>query len=195
MTVYKIPEKWQIAWIAGIVEGEGCIHIPLTPKPGWVRPTLGVSMTDFDVLQRLQSWTGVGSLAEVKKRRHQTKRIWYWHVGKQKDVLWLVRLLLPYFCSRRRAKAESVIQLLEETQRNSGLGRGRQHRIKTCCSKGHKYTSQNTYVSSQGARQCRECKRQAFNRWKAKDPEHARVTIRHAQRRYRERQRQITKAA
>lgn len=38
-------------------------------------------------------------------------------------------------------------------------------REKTHCTHGHRYTSENTYVTPDGWRQCRVCKREAFRRY------------------------------
>jgi hypothetical protein len=38
----------QIAWIAGIIEGEGCIWVGR--QKNWKRTVLNVSMTDYDVI-------------------------------------------------------------------------------------------------------------------------------------------------
>jgi hypothetical protein len=41
-------------------------------------------------------------------------------------------------------------------------------RLKTHCPQGHAYDADNTYIRSNGWRQCKECKRAGVRKWRAK---------------------------
>ena len=94
-------EPTEAAWVAGIIEGEGCIV--------WYRDQarIQVKMTDHDVIERLQAWTGLGTVRE-EKRPANRKRIWKWVVGPQEDFLALAEQIEPYLLARRAARLREV---------------------------------------------------------------------------------------
>jgi len=175
----------QVAWIAGLVEGEGCISVGSCH--GWQRASVSVAMTDYDVILRLQQWSGVGCITAARRIAGK-KQAWVWTVNKQVDLADLLSKIFPFLCSRRQAKAQSALDLLNEKMQSGGLGRGRFHRSKTQCRNGHIFSDENTYTSKRGTRCCRICRRESVKRWVTKDPEKARLAHRDGTRRFRERQ-------
>ncbi len=90
-TATVCPTALDIAWGAGIIEGEGCIH---TRKFYYTKATKGkparrhkpqleivVAMTDLDTIDRLQKMFG-GRLGERKrtKKMQSYKDFYYWQV-------------------------------------------------------------------------------------------------------------------
>lgn len=64
----------------------------------------------------------------------------------------------------RAAKGLTYEQVIDPIRRKSidglaigGLANGARQRARTHCKRGHEFTPENTYVSKQGFRQCREC--------------------------------------
>lgn len=94
--------KEQIAWAAGIVEGEGYLHT--TGR----NVRLEVMMNDKDVLERLQEWFG-GVIMGPYFYSHQTHPSWRWGLYRQEHVRPALRSMLPWFGSRRAAKAHEVL--------------------------------------------------------------------------------------
>lgn len=66
----------QIGWIAGIFEGEGCIHYTKARNA----PTMTMQMTDRDVLQRFHALVG-GTLygKPCREGTEETKAVWRWN--------------------------------------------------------------------------------------------------------------------
>lgn len=93
----------QTAWVAGIVEGEGSIS--WVGKQG-VR--VKVAMTDEDVVRRLLTYTGVGTVGGPYDGTNKPR--WSWYVGAKEDVWWLLMALLPWFGERRTARAIEAIE-------------------------------------------------------------------------------------
>jgi hypothetical protein len=87
-----------IAWLAGIIEGEGTFGRKGHPA-GQVR----VQMTDEDVIDRLHSLTGVGAVHSRGKPAEHCRPVWEWSVIRRGNVLALHQLIAPLLLSRRRA--------------------------------------------------------------------------------------------
>lgn len=102
------PSECQIAWAAGLFEGEGCLHIEaqrFSQPFGHICASL--ASTDRDVVERFVRIIGVGSVARFKTPPGN-KPAWRWSVrsGKAEEV---IRLLMPYFGERRFAKARELL--------------------------------------------------------------------------------------
>ncbi len=99
----------QIAWAAGVFEGEGCIYI-LKCRPHCAN--LQVSMTDLDILQRLQQLFG-GNIYEKKKQQPHHKPLWTWQLARKKEIAKVLTQLLPWFGERRAYKALNTLDHLD----------------------------------------------------------------------------------
>jgi hypothetical protein len=99
-------EAW--AWVAGLLEGEGW----LSPGPATHarKVKLGVSSTDWDVLDRLHVLTGAGSIYPVKRRRETWKPAWQWTVSNRRDVHGILNQILPWLGERRSERARYVLR-------------------------------------------------------------------------------------
>lgn len=92
-----------IAWAAGLFEGEGCIHLN-SQRYLWV----SLASTDQDVLERFCRIVGVGSARPKKKARPHHKPSWQWQVTGGKGVH-VLRMLLPELGERRGAAAKDAL--------------------------------------------------------------------------------------
>lgn len=94
----------QLAWLAGLLEGEGCFY-----REGG-RPAIAVNMTDRDVVERAAILAGGYRVSEKRapsdlaRRRRPSYRF---RVTGPKAVA-LMRALHPYMGSRRREKIEEL---------------------------------------------------------------------------------------
>ena len=98
-----------LAWAAGIYEGEGSVYI-LPHKRSCAN--LQISMTDLDILQRLQNLFG-GSIYAKKKQKVHHKQGWTWQLSKKKDIYKTLSLLLPWLGERRSFKALNTFDHLD----------------------------------------------------------------------------------
>ena len=108
----------EIAWLAGLFEGEGCIT---TAKKANHRSGnqrfLVIKMTNEDVVRKAHRIAGVGKLYgpyravnnKVRDTSHY-KPFWQWAVFARDEVLYIGNALLPHLGERRRAK---MIEALE----------------------------------------------------------------------------------
>jgi len=103
----------EIAWAAGLFEGEGCItKQPRRPH----QPRLQLASTDRDVVEQFREVIGCGSISLMSRSERLTenpKPIWAW-VAVSNSAVQVLHELLPYLGKRRSAKAREVIALREE---------------------------------------------------------------------------------
>lgn len=111
----------ELAWCAGILEGEGCFSVQHLTSSGGV-PYVGISvlcqMTDEDVINRLQVLIGGTISTHQKKKRSPTGRLpklqYRVTVGRRQGCEKLMRDLLPLMGERRSQKIKEVLKLGEE---------------------------------------------------------------------------------
>ena len=96
----------QVAWMAGVIEGEGTFGYRDR------RPRISVEMTDRDVLDRLHNWTGIGHIYS-RKREENWKEIHAWVVTRRGDVAALASVIEPWLMARRGARLREVISLMQ----------------------------------------------------------------------------------
>lgn len=146
------PTSHQIAWFAGLFEGEGCIHRPDTRHKV---VHISMRMTDRDTIEKVNT---LFPMPNGIHSRPQTGRgsqvLWEWSCAKGDTIIAILQLILPYLGQRRTEKANLLIGYIEARP-----GQGAFYRNKTHCPKGHEYTPENTYRSpcGRGGRMCRTC--------------------------------------
>lgn len=141
-----------IAWLAGVFEGEGCISIE---RNGALRLT--VSMTDRDIIERIDTlFPSAGVKPQTLQYRPDGtpyRQRYSWRVGGDTagDVL---TAILPWLGQRRGDAARAALEHLRTRP-----GTGSHHRDKTHCAEGHEYTPENTYLRPGTThRHCRACR-------------------------------------
>lgn len=94
-----IMDKIDIAWLAGLIEGEGCIRVHNIRNP-----RITVEMTDKDIIDRLQSITESGSIAKRKKKQLHHKQAWTWSLCTREDVARVLLAIYPLMGERKKAQ-------------------------------------------------------------------------------------------
>ena len=106
-TLLKIDPR-ELAWAAGLFEGEGCITH--NGKYGKMVPKLMLCMSDEDAVARFHAAVGVGYFRERKAKaspRHRTQ--WEWRVLGHQKAQFVIALLWFGLGQRRRARAKEVL--------------------------------------------------------------------------------------
>ena len=115
------------AWAAGLFEGEGWIHIP-SNRSNRRLVNIGLGMTDRDIVSRFARWAKCGQIYKYV-RPYPYKTMWRWSNIRYEDNQRVLRLLLPFFGSRRTAKAKQALKIkLLHPHRKRGSNK---------CLKGH----------------------------------------------------------
>ena len=102
----KLYKETDIAWAAGLIEGEGCFTLHSKKHPYFL-----LDMTDKDVLEKFHKifpFTNLrGPYTNPKKPLHKER----WRVDaygpKARHIMLLVS---PYLCSRRVAKINELLE-------------------------------------------------------------------------------------
>jgi hypothetical protein len=89
----------ELAWLAGIIEGEGCFHFSHTPQ-------IIVQMTDEDIVKRVADLFGK-HYRTSKPREYQKKLVYTTELHSDK-ALALMDKLYPFMGIRRRAKIDEI---------------------------------------------------------------------------------------
>ena len=106
----------QIAWAAGLFEGEGCMykgHQSRAPHNPYYQLT--VEMCDGDVVRAFADFWGVGVVcddANPSRKEHWTPTT-RWRISRTSEVRRIISAMLPYFGNRRAHKALDILDDLE----------------------------------------------------------------------------------
>lgn len=107
-STFKKMAPEEIAWVAGILEGEGYFGVRRTR---YNQVDITVNMTDEDVIRRLAELTGVGKVygpyPGVNKPR------WDWKVQKFNDCIDLAKTVLPWMSVRRTEQIQALLESAE----------------------------------------------------------------------------------
>lgn len=96
----------EVAWLAGLLEGEGSFLV----KP---RAAIQLVMTDLDIVERLPRLTGVGHVYPYRpKAAEHYKDAHMWSVVKQRHVLAVTIVVRPWLGERRGAAADAMLAWL-----------------------------------------------------------------------------------
>lgn len=101
-----ITNESDIAWAAGLLEGEGTFRL----KAGR-RPILAAHMTDLDVLERLADVFGVGTIKKMRKQEPHHKQSWRWDVIRASEGAMVMELVKDYMMSRRRQRIDECLKV------------------------------------------------------------------------------------
>ncbi len=139
-----------IAWAAGLFEGEGSCMIRGKKR----QPVLALSMTDEDVVRRFHTIVERGTVNTYRAYQPNRKRQWHWQVASKDDVLYVLALFWDYLGERRREVACEVIERAAKLNEHVGF-----------CDRGHDLSlPEHVYVHAKtGKRFCRTC-RSAYSR-------------------------------
>lgn len=110
-----------IAWAAGILEGEGCFSIHYRKhKSGNTHPSLAIhcEMTDEDVINTLHEVLGEGTICHRQNNNRTDnclrKESWILSIQSFQGVYNVLTLVKPYMFSRRKEKIEAMLSILED---------------------------------------------------------------------------------
>ncbi|MGJ7920192.1 LAGLIDADG family homing endonuclease [Neobacillus sp. LXY-4] len=98
-------EKWEAAYVAGIIDGEGSITLTRMHGQEFRRPCISIASTDLELLLYIQSLTGgvINNKKNYNPEKHKNSFTLY--IKKKKDVIDTLQHISPFL---RVNKKESV---------------------------------------------------------------------------------------
>ena len=115
---YTTKQEW--AYIAGIVDGEGCIGLsPRTKTQSRYYVYLRIASTNLKILKWLKRKCGVGSIqvANSEHKRPGFKKVYYYQTVTKKAVMILEKVLPHLIIKEKQAKVVITFQ-----KRSKSLG-------------------------------------------------------------------------
>lgn len=95
-----------IAWAAGLFEGEGCLSVQ--NWKGTKKFITQLTSTDEDVLLRFAEIVGKGKIyGPYTQGEHKTK--WVWNTSRLNDFKYVVDLFFEFMGERRRTRALELV--------------------------------------------------------------------------------------
>ncbi len=143
----------EIAWLAGIYEGEGSCAIT---DGRAIR--VEVVMTDKDVVEQIQFLTGLGSVSSLAPRGENHKPAFRWSIGSINAVEFLTAIL-PWLGERRASRAKDAIENWNSNKRQSTAN-------DVACINGHFYDQPGNRRTKYGT--CHMCNLAASARYRQK---------------------------
>lgn len=104
-------KREDVAWAAGIFEGEGCFV--LTKYPNRLSPHVAMQMTDEDVVRRFAAVVGVGTISVRKPRREGYKPAWLWQATSFETFQAVGAMFWPWLGERRRQRWVEIMRELK----------------------------------------------------------------------------------
>jgi hypothetical protein len=147
----------EIAWAAGLFEGEGCFSVTTT-KWGSLIPSMNLGMTDLDTVERYQSIVDSSRVRGPSDRGPGRKLMYNVDVAERASVRQLILAFLPWLGERRSRRAGELLAVIES------LDAATEYRLEFC-KRGHRWTEDNVYTAPSGIRACRQCKRDHGRSW------------------------------
>lgn len=148
MSVAATWTRENIAYAAGLFDGEGCI----TEVQCSMRLT--VASTDRDILERFQSAVGCGKISERRNTGPLTRKVQYvWFVTSFEKCQALLAAMWPWLCERRKRRAAEMLgkhkirPVAPTMRRKSAL-----------CPRGHRLEGENVYAHPKGTKICKTCR-------------------------------------
>jgi len=107
-----------IAWIAGLLEGEGYFGIDNRSKDRYEvsntppSPFIKISMVDEDIIERLSQLLDKSYFSPTRKTV-TGKQVYTLHIGEKEKVLFVLQKILPYMGARRGERIKESISHLQ----------------------------------------------------------------------------------
>lgn len=143
----------EIAWLAGIYEGEGTCTITSGRA---IR--VEVVMTDEDIVRRICYLTGCGTVRTLSQRGENYKPSYRWSIGSM-DAVNFLTAVLPWLGQRRAQRANEAVENWTTNKRQSTAG-------DIFCVNGHRYDAPGNRRTKYGT--CHLCNLEASRRYREK---------------------------
>ena len=158
-------KREDIFWIAGFLEGEGSFSLSGGGRGARrTTPVVSAAQVQKEPLLRIHSLIG-GNVRHCKgrpKNGGKASDYWRWSCGVNRSV-GIMLTLFPLMSPKRKEQIKKATSAWRAT-----LGSGEPNNTKTNCPAGHSLSGKNAYVTPEGWRGCKVCRRSANRKWRAR---------------------------
>lgn len=154
-----ILNKMELAWAAGLFEGEGSIYT--TGNKGI---TIALASSDLDVVTRFANILNFPIKLRLTKGKVSNitglpyKDMYEWRTSRFEFCQAAIALLWIWLGVRRKQDAIACLSLAKTGHKSPNTG---WDLTKTACPQGHSFDMANTYIDKKGCRICRKCRTKA----------------------------------
>jgi hypothetical protein len=99
--VRTIPDRAATAWLAGLIEGDGCIRAS----------ELAVQSVDRDVIERAKHVAGCGQIYFSRRQKVHHRDLYAWKVTSRWNIDRVLAAIEPWMLSRRTAAIRAILPL------------------------------------------------------------------------------------
>lgn len=156
-----MSKDFDIAWLAGLLEGEGCFFLS-----GRAAPRVSLLMKDEDIVLRAAKVMNAStSVREKIDNRSPNYSNTFQLSISGLEAFTVMKLIRPYMGERRGAKIDMIMNTVMKYRPNIECGR-------LYCSKMHSIKNENEYfIDINGTKRCKRCYRMKIRLLKDKfDP-------------------------
>lgn len=110
-----------IAWIAGLLEGEGSFGLDARSSKRYrvstapPMPYIRISMTDEDIIAKCSSLLHK-SYFSPKRLTSAGKQVYTLHIGDRQTLFYLLPQIFPYLSKRRQKRVQECLDALNDCQ-------------------------------------------------------------------------------
>jgi len=123
MTSKKITRN-DIAWLAGIIDGEGCVGQYQNGRHPYLQARIDIANTDFGILNEvrriLDGWFIVYSYKKSPSYSNR-KQCYYIRILRKMEVRFVLEKCLPYLKSIKGYKAIAILEKPEVNRKDGKL--------------------------------------------------------------------------
>ena len=143
----------EIAWLAGLLEGEGCFGQALSNARGqrYLSPLVALNMTDRDIVEKARRLMRSSRIIVRKPTRANHKPIYRTYLNGANAIA-VMMTVLPFMGERRAERIKACIAHWKTSHSFRDPHR------RTHCKHGHLLSPDNIYVCPNGGRHCHICR-------------------------------------
>lgn len=106
-----------LAWAAGLFEGEGCLSVSKKTGKQFVNIQIGLHERDKDVLEKLALILGGKVLGPYKPQKNATGGMVVWMRSQKEDVYAICAALFPFLGLRRQEKMLEFFEWFKDSRK------------------------------------------------------------------------------
>ena len=110
-SIGSLPEPVATAWLAGLIEGDGCIR----------RNEVAVASVDKDTIERSRAVADCGQIYCLPRRKPGWSEMYAWKVTARQNVDCVLGAIEPWMLSRRSATIQEILSGGDQSRTDTAL--------------------------------------------------------------------------